>query len=116
MAALLRNPRYRRSARASNAFAGTLRNPRFVRDMAYGGDGQFTNPENDPITLDNMPYQARLRIFEERSGHLVRECWSAADGTWIVRYLNRNYTYLVVCYNGRYPALAYNHQTPYPMT
>lgn len=116
MAARLRNPRYSRSARASNAFAGTLLNPRCVRDMVDGGNGQFSNPENDPITLDNLPYQTRLRIFEERSGRLVREFWSATDGTWIIRYINRNQTYLVICYNGAYPALAYDHQTPDPMT
>ena len=94
----------------------TLRNPRLARDMVDGGDGQFANPVNDPITLDNAPYRARLRVFEERSGRLVREAWSAADGTWTISYLNRNQTYLVVCYDGVYPALASDRQTPDPMS
>lgn len=96
--------------------AAILCNPRYAHDMTFGGDGQFTNPENDPITLDAVPYQTRLRVFDERSGMPVREAWSAADGTWIITGLNRHLTYLVVCYDATYPALAYDHQTPDPMT
>lgn len=96
--------------------AAILRGGRRTRDMMYGGDGQFANPANDPITLDNAPYQARLRVFDERTGHLVREAWSAADGTWTLAYLNRNRTYLVVCYDAAYPPLAYGGQTPDPMS
>jgi hypothetical protein len=92
--------------------AATLRFRRFVRDTVDGGNGQFTNPANDPITLDNAPYSARLRVFEDRSGRLVREAWSAADGTWTIAYLNRNQTYLVVAYDAAYPPLAYGGQTP----
>lgn len=115
MAATLCNPRYARSALASNSQAGVLRDPRFTRDMSDGGDGQFANPPDDPITLDSLPYRTRLRVFEERSGRLVRESWSEADGTWRITHLNRNQTYLVVCYDATYPALAYDHQTPDPM-
>ena len=89
---------------------------RYNRDMVDGGNGQFANPTNDPITLDNTPYQARLRVFEDRSGRLVREAWSAADGTWTIPYLNRAQTYLVVCYDAAYPPLAYGGQTPDPMS
>lgn len=96
--------------------AARRRFQRFTRDMVYGGAGQFNNPPNDPITLDSAPYQARLRVFDERSGLLVREAWSAADGTWTIPYLNRNRTYLVVCYDAAYPAQAYDHQTPDPMS
>lgn len=92
--------------------AAILRTRRLVRDMVYGGNGQFNNPENDPITLDGAAYRAKLRVFEERTGRLIREAWSAADGTWTIPYLNRGYTYLVVCYDATYPALAYDHQTP----
>jgi hypothetical protein len=92
------------------------RHPRARRDMVYGGNGQFANPANDPITLDNAPYQARLRVFDDRTGHLVREAWSAADGTWTIPYLNRDRTYLVVCYDAAYPPLAYGGQTPDPMS
>lgn len=86
--------------------AAKLRNPRTVRDMVDGGSGQFANPANDPITMNNAPYRARLRVFEERSGRLVREAWSAEDGTWTIAYLNREQAYLVVCYDATYPALA----------
>jgi hypothetical protein len=84
--------------------------------MVDGGDGQFSNPVNDPITLDSVLYRTKLRAFEERTGRLVREVWSTADGTWVMPYLNRHQTYLVVCYDATYPALAYDHQTPDPMT
>ena len=90
--------------------------PRHSRDMVYGGDGQFSNPPNEPITLNSLPYRTRLRVFDEWSGHLVREAWSAADGTWTIPYLNRAKTYLVVCYDAAYPAQAYDHQTPDPMS
>lgn len=83
--------------------AGVKRNFRGSRNTVYGGDGQFTHPANDPITLDNAPYQARLRVFDERTGHLVREAWSAADGTWKIDNLNRARTYLVVAYDAAYP-------------
>lgn len=96
--------------------AAKLVNARYVRDMVYGGDGQFSNPPNTPILKDGVPYQARIRVFEERTGHLVREAWSAADGTWTIPYLNRNLTYLLVAYDGAYPAQAYDFRTPDPMT
>lgn len=114
--ALQRNPRYWVSGQSTEARVLYQRNPRFTRDMLDGGDGQFSNPLNDPITLESVPYRAKLRVFEEKSGRLIRETWSAEDGTWLVPYLNRNQTYLVVCYDATYPALAYDHQTPDPMT
>lgn len=116
MAATLRLQRYRLSGQSTQAIIGHACNRRWVRDMAFGGDGQFSNPANDPITLNSVPYRTRLRVFEERSGLLVRETWSNADGTWLIQYLNPNLTYLVVCYDATYPALAYDHQTPDPMT
>jgi len=116
MAATLRIQRYRGPMVSRPTYAARYRVVRRVRDIVDGGDGEFTNPVNDWITLDGAPYQARLRVIEERSGRMVREAWSAADGTWAIRYLNRNQTYLVVCYDATYPALAYDRQTPDPMT
>ena len=58
--------------------AALRRLQRLTRDMVYGGDGQFSNPPNEPITLNSVPYQTRLRVFDERTGHLVRAAWSAA--------------------------------------
>lgn len=92
--------------------ASILRKPIYRRDLEFGGDGQFSNPTGDPITLDSAPYQARLRVFDEESGLLVREAWSDADGAWTIPYLNRDRSYLVVAYDGAYPALAFDHQTP----
>jgi hypothetical protein len=115
MAATLCNRRYARSALASNGRACYLRDHRFWVNLIDGGDGQFVNPIGAPITLDGLPYRTRLRVSEERTGRLVREVWSADDGTWRVTYLNRRQQYLVVCYDATYPALAYDHQTPDPM-
>jgi hypothetical protein len=84
--------------------------------IGFGGDGQFANPPGDPITLNGVPYRTKLRVWEERSGMLVREFWSNADGTWKTTHLSRSCRYIVVCYNGEYPALAYDRQTPDPMT
>ena len=90
--------------------------PRYSRDMVNGGDGQFANPPNAPVTLNHMPYQTRIRVFDARSCLLVREGWSAADGTWTIPYLNRAVQYMVVCYDGEYPPQAYTNQTPDPMS
>lgn len=92
--------------------AAILRGGRRSRDMVYGGNGQFSNPPNTPILKDGVPYQARIRVFEERSGHLVREAFSATDGTWTLPYFNRAQTYLLVAYDGAYPAQAYDFRTP----
>jgi hypothetical protein len=116
MAGVLRNPRYRYNGQPSNnSPVGYARNRIASRDMLFGGNGQFGNPVNDPITLDNAPYRAKLRVFDERTGILAREAWSNADGTWTIAWLNRSREYLVVCYDATYPALAYDHQTPDPM-
>ncbi len=115
MTGVLCNPRYRRPDQGLETGAARSRVQRFVRDMIDGGDGQFVNPPNDPVTLNGQPYQARLRFFEERSGRLIREIWSDARGVWRVDHLNRNQCYLVVCYNGSYPPLAYHGQAPDPM-
>lgn len=117
MAATLRLQRYR--GPFVSLPTPTYRNRLLLRgycNLVFGGSGQFSNPPNDPITLDGVPYRTRLRVFEERSGLLVREAWSNDDGTWLIQYLNPNLTYLVVCYDATYPALAYDHQTPDPMS
>lgn len=96
--------------------AALRRNPRYTRDMIDGGNGQFTNPPNTPILKDGVIYQARIRVFEERSGRLIREQWSNEDGTWSIAYLRRGQTYLLVAYDGAYPAQAYDFRTPDLMT
>lgn len=60
--------------------------------------------------------QQRVRIFDEKNGMLVKELWSNADGTWDAVYLNRNTTYLVVCYDGVYVAQCYDHVVPEVMS
>lgn len=112
MAATLRLQRYRGPIVSIQTLTLRYRAHRLQGNAFFGGDGQFSNPPNDCITLNGLPYQTRLRVFEERSGLLVREAWSATDGTWNIAGLNRNLTYLVVCYDATYPALAYDHQTP----
>lgn len=115
MAALHCNPRYGKSGLASNPRSGLRRAARSGYDAVDGGTGQFANPPNAPITYDGAPYKARLRVFNERSGRLVREAWSNDDGTWIIAGLNRTQQYLIVCYDGVFPAQAFDRQTPDPM-
>lgn len=97
--------------------AALMRLRRGLIDARFGGDGYFCNPPNDPITLDQQPYQARLRIFDEATGKLVREFFSNTNGTWDCQWLSRSpgQAYLVVCYDGTYPALCWNHQIPTQM-
>lgn len=108
--------RFGLSALASNAQQSYLRQQRFLTNLIDGGKGRIGNPPDDPITLNGQPYQARIRVFDEISARLVREIWSAPDGTWEITYLRTDTQYLVVCYNGSYPALAWDHITPEPMT
>ena len=101
----------------SRLVAAYLRNSRGLIDPKFGGNGYFCNPPNDPITRDQQPYQARLRVFDENTGRLIREFWSHTDGTWECPWLSRapGQSYLVVCYDGTYPALCWDHQIPAPM-
>lgn len=75
MATTLRNPRYRQSGQAPNAFAATLRNPR-----RHGGDRQWGGPGRviETVTRLNAPERARVRLCDERSGMFLREAWSDA--------------------------------------
>lgn len=97
MAATLRNPRYVRSGQASNPFAAHLRDPRFGRDMAMGGTYRIVGTVAEVGVAG--PY--RVRLHGRRSGLLVRETWSAADGS---------YSFPLIAYhlNGYY-AIAFDH-------
>ena len=76
MAATLCNPRYRRSAQASNAFAARQRNPRGERDMSFGGGYRITG------TVDELGVAGsyRVRLYDRRTGMLIQEKWSQANG------------------------------------
>jgi len=91
MAATLRHLRYVRSAQASNPFAARLRDPRFVRDMAMGGTYRIVGT----VTEVGVAGPYRVRLHDRRSALLVRETWSAADGSYsfpnIAYHLNGYY-------------------------
>lgn len=78
MAATLRNPRYRRSAQAPNAFAGRQCNPRAERDMEFGGNYQLT----DIVDELGVVGRYRVRLHDRSNGILARETWSNANGVY----------------------------------
>lgn len=78
MAAYLCSPRYIRSARASNAFAARPGQVRFVRDMFAGGGGVIQGT----VTELGVPGSYRVRLYDRKTGVLVREQWSATNGAY----------------------------------
>lgn len=59
-------------------FGATLR-----RDMEDGGDRRITGT----VTSDGTPVVRRVRLFDQPSGRLLRETWSAPDGSYSFNWL-----------------------------
>lgn len=71
-----------------------------ARDVAFGGAGVVSatvKRDADPVDL---PMRRRVRLFDERSGLLVRETWSeAATGAYSFAGLDAARTYTAVAYD-----------------
>lgn len=90
MASFLRNQRYSVSLRSSNVLSTTLRNPRYSRDTRYGGNYRIVGT----VTELGVPGAYRVRLYERRTGLLVREAWSDGNGNYefsFIAYLDANY-------------------------
>lgn len=81
------------------------------KDMEYGGKGQLRTPDFDAVLKDGAVYQARIRVYDERSGILVREAWSDRAGQWLIDYIRTDIAYLVICIDHtlQYDPIAYSH-------
>jgi len=100
---LQRNPRYRLSGQASNAPSGSARNPRGWADVFFGGPYRIANV----VTELGVPGRYRVRLHLRANGMLVRETFSAADGS----YAFPGIAYL----EGGYYAIAFDWLTPAPL-
>lgn len=86
-----------------------------ARDVAFGGAGVVSGTvkrDADPVDL---PMRRRVRLFDERSGLLVREAWSeAATGAYSFAGIDAARTYTVVAYDHdrAYRAVIADNMTP----
>ena len=86
-----------------------------ARDVEFGGSGTVygtVKRDADPVDL---PMRRRVRLFDERSGLLVREAWSdAATGAYSFAGLDASRTYTVVAYDHdrAYRAVIADNMTP----
>ncbi len=86
-----------------------------ARDVEFGGHGVVSGTvkrDADPVDL---PMRRRVRLFDERSGLLVREAWSeAATGAYSFAGLDATRTYTVVAYDHdhAYRAVIADNMTP----
>jgi len=60
-------------------------------DMEFGGRGRFYGTVSDGKS--NAMLRRRVRLFRSRDGCLVREVWSAADGSYRFEGINERYEY-----------------------
>lgn len=86
-----------------------------ARDVEFGGRGVVSGTvkrDADPVDL---PMRRRVRLFDERSGLLVREAWSeAATGAYSFAGLDATRTYTAVAYDHdrAYRAVIADNMTP----
>lgn len=86
-----------------------------ARDVEFGGRGVVSGTvkrDADPVDL---PMHRRVRLFDERSGLLVREAWSeAATGAYSFAGIDAARTYTVVAYDHEhaYRAVIADNMTP----
>ncbi len=102
--------------------AGVLHgSPRIAADRVDGGyyHAHGTAAEKDGNAAA-VPGSYRVRLFDKRSGRLIRELWSASDGTYDFPYIAyRDKGYTIILYDhGANPktAVTADFYTPDPMT
>ena len=65
--------------------------PVCAMDVEFGGHGVLFGTVRDDKSQKLL--QRRVRLFRSRDGYLVRETWSAADGTYRFEGINEHYEY-----------------------
>lgn len=84
----------------------------WARDAKWGGEGTLAGttkaklPNGQVVTYAN----ARVRLHERKTGELVRETWSGADGAYTFPKLTTNAEFYVVADDvlGNYNAVIAN--------
>lgn len=81
-------------------------------DLEFGGRGVFYGKVSDD--KGKKPLQRRVRLYRSRDGYLVRETWSAADGTYRFTEINERYEYDIEAWDHErnFFAVVANNQLP----
>lgn len=53
-----------------------------LKDFVHGGAGSISGTVKDPGSPSDIPEHRRVRLHRKIDGMLIRETWSAADGTY----------------------------------
>jgi hypothetical protein len=87
--------------------------PSRQKDIYHGGKGQIAGTVTQFGTPDT-PYSARVRLHRKTDGMLIREVWSAPDGTYSFDYINENIAYYVCAFDhqGNYNGVIKDNITP----
>lgn len=105
MGTVLRLRRLAAGAIASTRYSALRGIFRIAHDEVYGGALAFTGTLRD----DGLPVLGRVRVFNVKSGMVVRQTWSnPATGAYTIPYLNRQPNgYDVILYSPTYATRAH---------
>ncbi|ODV42268.1 hypothetical protein AWV79_28250 [Cupriavidus sp. UYMMa02A] len=84
-----------------------------VRDTIWGGTGKI----GGVTTINNTPGSRKVRLFDARSGLLIRQTWADANGNYVFPNIDPSRLYFVVGHDYQmvYNAVVQDRITPDPM-
>ena len=79
------------------------------------GNGKITGQGVGTVSVDDRPARRRIFCFDWRRTLIVRDCWSASDGTYELPQLDTSKTYLIMAidHKGQYEPIAYDGVKPH---
>ena len=82
-------------------------------DTAYGGRGRIEGTVKEKGTPD-VPVARQVWLVAEVTGTVIRETWSAPNGTYAFDYIDHRYKYTVVAFDhtGNYRAVIADNLAP----
>jgi hypothetical protein len=89
----------------------------FIGDRDHGGDGRIAGTVKEAGSPFDLAVVRRVRLHRKVNGMLIREQWSAADGTYAFNHIVRTQLYYVVSFDhlGNYNAVIKDGVTPEAM-
>jgi hypothetical protein len=93
--------------------SGKLSAKHFTGDTAYGGRGRIEGTVKEKGTPD-VPVARQVWLIAEVTGTVIRETWSAPDGSYVFDYIDHRYKYTVVAFDhtGNYRAVIADNLAP----
>lgn len=91
-----------------------LASPAFIGDRDHGGDGRIAGTVKEAGAPVDLPVVRRVRLHRKVDGMLIREQWSAMDGSYAFNNILRTQRYYVVGFDhlGNYNAVIKDGVTP----